>query len=91
MRGVFANSDIKKGEILVFVPYKALIDMNSIENTTLGEKMEASHPIADHEFTAADILALIILQQKDLGKEAPHYHLLNNFPELNDFPQKYDE
>ena len=67
MRGVFAKSDIKRGDILVFVPYNALLDMNSIQNTTLGEKMEASQPIADHEFAAADILALLLLQQKDLG------------------------
>jgi len=44
-----------------------LLDMNSIQNTTLGKKMEASQPIADHEFVAADILALLLLQQKDLG------------------------
>ena len=36
MRGVFAKSDIKQGETLVFVPYHCIIDMQMIENSTLG-------------------------------------------------------
>ena len=41
-------------------------------------------------YSSVDLLALIILQEIDLGEESHYNYFMRNFPELDDFPLKYD-
>jgi hypothetical protein len=90
MRGVYAKQDIKKGETLVFVPHHALIDMNMIFNSTIAQKMDESPIIKEKDFIGAEILTILLLIEKEKGKNSTYYHQINNFPDLDDFPVKYD-
>ena len=40
MRGVFAKCDIKKDEILLFIPEKIIISLEKARNTPIGLKLQ---------------------------------------------------
>lgn len=41
-------------------------------------------------FPSVTMLAMMVLQQNEMGKDAHMYHFLNNWPDVDDFPQTYD-
>ena len=95
MRGVYAKKDFTKGDLIVFVPYHALIEREKVfTDTPLGKKVKEvkEEKLGEGQLWYPNVmyLSLMILQQLKLGEESHYTYFLGNFPETDDFPLTYD-